>query len=262
MPILPKILISQFVFWTISMIIKNPTIIDVAWEVNHLLIGWWLYKSDPSGFTLKNSALMALLFIYTVRLGLYILFTRVLPGQRDPRYEMLAKDRKWKNLYFLYHFMLQGFFTLPCALPLLYCFRQNSDLNWNFWLGTFIISVGIIGEAIADMQLYWFKKGNVFNKEQGKKHAKKQTDTGDKEIYRGGLWKKSRHPNLFFDIMTWFGFAVVGLQGLRSLMGFSGPIILLASLLTTTIPITEKYMKADTPNWEKYVQETNKLIPV
>lgn len=30
--------------------------------------------------------------------------------------------------------------------------------------------------------------------------------------YESGLWKKSRHPNLFYELIAWIGFTVMGVN--------------------------------------------------
>ena len=64
------------------------------------------------------------------------------------------------------------------------------------------------------------------------------------DIYKNGLWSKSRHPNLFFDLLTWIGFAFAGLNDYSiSFLGFLGPASLWAIEYFVTIPITEEHMK-------------------
>lgn len=78
--------------------------------------------------------------------------------------------------------------------------------------------------------------------------------TGFENLYRGGLWSKSRHPNLFFDLITWTGFAFAGLNDYSvSFLGFLGPISLWAIEYYITIPITEQHMSDTRQNWNSYV---------
>lgn len=82
-------------------------------------------------------------------------------------------------------------------------------------------------------------------------------------IYRGGLWKYSRHPNLFFELVFWFGMAIGGLNDLRfSFFGFVGFGMLFIILRFGTIPITEEYMHNSRPNYEDFCKGTNILLPI
>lgn len=58
-----------------------------------------------------------------------------------------------------------------------------------------------------------------------------------------GLWRKSRHPNLFFDLVTWFCFAMGGIYDWISICGLIGPIILFCVMEFLTTPLTEAHMK-------------------
>ncbi len=62
-------------------------------------------------------------------------------------------------------------------------------------------------------------------------------------MLNSGLWKKSRHPNLFFEFLTWIGFAIGGLNDYISILGFMGPIFLFIIVDRLTLPLTEKHMK-------------------
>ena len=83
------------------------------------------------------------------------------------------------------------------------------------------------------------------------------------DIFNEGLWRKSRHPNLFFELVTWIGFALMGLNDYTiSWMAFLGPFLLWAVMYFLTIPISEKSMAKSRKNWDDFVKETNMFIPL
>jgi steroid 5-alpha reductase family enzyme len=76
-----------------------------------------------------------------------------------------------------------------------------------------------------------------------------------------GLWRKSRHPNLFFDLITWFCFALGSICDLISLCSLIGPVILFCVMEFLTTPLTEEHMKKKRGEaYEQYVSRTNKYL--
>ena len=111
-------------------------------------------------------------------------------------------------------------------------------------VGAIIWIIGLIIESFADAQKFSFKKKN-----KGK-------------FIQTGLWKYSRHPNYFGEMLCWIGiyvFAGVWLWGLIS------PLYIIALLVFVSgIPLLEK--KADAiwgknKAYQKYKKETSVLIP-
>ena len=85
----------------------------------------------------------------------------------------------------------------------------------------------------------------------------------EKKIFSGGLWKNSRHPNLFFDLLSWFGFAIMGISNSYfSLIGFFGPLFLFAIMEFISTPITERVMQKRRNNeiFQEY-KKKNKYFP-
>jgi len=65
---------------------------------------------------------------------------------------------------------------------------------------------------------------------------------------RSGLWKFSRHPNLFFELITWIGFSIIGINNqIAEFIGFLSPVFLWMVMNFLTIPITEKTMAKNRP---------------
>ena len=46
------------------------------------------------------------------------------------------------------------------SIPLYFVFQSKlkDDLTWSFYIGALLVFIGIIGEAIADQQLYNYKE--------------------------------------------------------------------------------------------------------
>lgn len=91
---------------------------------------------------------------------------------------------------------------------------------------------------------------------------KKLSTNGD--ILNTGLWSYSRNPNKFFEIIFWFGLAIIGINNhWAELMGFFGPLFLWLKMILFTIPLTENHMEKNRgEGFKKHVEATNKFIPL
>ena len=164
---------------------------------------------------------------------------------------MGGRSKLSANFYVLFQFIFQAILLMFPAIPLFFVFKhkQNEVPAW-YWVGLGVAVIGIIFEAIADQQLYNFienKKKNknnetssppqgnnfLFNNNNNKdnyieflnmqeQHADEENSNANNKqnkgssTYRGGLWRKSRHPNLFFEFITWVGIAVMGITDLSN----------------------------------------------
>jgi len=252
----PKTFLLQFVFWVIAATVDMYHLIDVCWCFQHFFTGLAVvtnnFKDASPLNQFKNMVYLSVLALWTARLGGFLIMTRILKEYKEARYEDLANNFKgkfMKTLFMFGQFHGQAFLMLATTLPLYFLFRQESkSFALNNILGIMIALVGIFGEAKADQDLYNFKSTN---KEKGK-------------VFRGGFFRTARHPNLFFEIVTWVGFAVAALD-MNNLAGtgwaFVGPISLWAIMYFITIPITTRHMKSSRPNYDKILKETNMFIP-
>ncbi|KAF6029296.1 hypothetical protein EB796_012396 [Bugula neritina] len=120
------------------------------------------------------------------RLGLF-LFTRILADGRDRRFNKIKEDPK----RFFVAWFLQGVWVFTNILPTLIQNSKSVDvpigkkeyLGWSSWF------VGFLIQIVADHQKSVFR-ANPAN--------------ADKFISTG-LWRLSRHPNYFGEILMWFG---------------------------------------------------------
>jgi steroid 5-alpha reductase family enzyme len=240
---------TQLILWLISYKIDNLTLVDVSWAFIHFLIGT---RQATNNFkNLKNLSPgnilgYTLLTIWFLRLSGFLFYTRIWNRHKDPRYtEMVKEYNIAEHLFSFFQFQFQGVLIAITAIPLYFMFiYEKSLLNY---FAAVLVAVGIIGQSIADFQLQTFK----------------QNRKDDKDVYRGGLFKKARHPNLFFDLCIWTGFATFSVKFGKpdSYLAFLGPVFLWCLMNFVTIPITTKHMKLKRPGYEEVIKNTNKFIP-
>ena len=212
---------AMLIVWLISLLIRNPGIIDFFWSVMLTLVGAYYLSFNMSD---RNILILSLLSFWGIRLALYMFITRILPGKVEKRYVRLSQG--WKSgafLGFLVNFQFQGLCVWIMTIVFWFA-SQNTRISFSYldYFATLLCIVGIIGEICADAQLVNFKKMNV------------------KQVCNVGLWKYSRHPNLFFDWLIWVGFFIFGLSSKYGYAGIVSPLLLYIIMTKMTGPITEK----------------------
>jgi steroid 5-alpha reductase family enzyme len=239
----PKVLISQTIFWAVASFgLKNPTLVDVAWGANHFLIGYSVYAAN--GF--KASSLgFGILALWFARLSGFLFYNRIWNRHVDPRYEALRKNRN-EIIYYFYQFQIQGILLTFTSIPLYFAFQQR-NLHFLNYVGIILCLAGIVGESIADQQLQNYKNNR----------------TSNSGIFREGLFKYSRHPNLFFEFVFWTGMAIYSVNPANycSIVAFLGPLLLYLIVRYITVGITTKHMLKSKPEFKKVMEETNMFWP-
>jgi len=204
--------------WLIFLKTDNPGIVDVFWSLciaTSSSCYLWLYSKSALSLSFA-----ILLWLWALRLSMYLLFTRVLPKQKELRYDALSANWNNKKLGFLYHYWFQACLAYLLATPFYFMAKLSTLSIWQY-LGILAFVVGMIGEVTADFQLHQFKKRH--------KSA----------VCNVGLWRYSRHPNYFFECVIWVGFSLMGLSSLSSLISFIAVVTLFLIMWYGTIPITE-----------------------
>ena len=175
-----KIAISQLVMWGISTAISNPTLVDVAWGFNHIIVGVGVLSLNYPKLSFPSIIGSSLLFLWFFRLSGFLFYNRIYNRHVDPRYEKLAQRRDInKTAYYFIQFQLQGVLSVLTSIPLYFALSSARSLTGFNYACAIIAAIGIIGEAVADQQLQNFKN----NRKEGG------------ELFREGLFKKARHPN-------------------------------------------------------------------
>jgi steroid 5-alpha reductase family enzyme len=119
------------------------------------------------------------------------------------------------------------------------------DRVWLTSTGVVFWTFGFIFESIADRQLARFV-GNKANK--GK-------------VLSTGLWRFSRHPNYFGELVQWWAIGIIALQTAHGWIGLLGPALLTFLIVFVSgIPPIENRRK-DNAAYQAYKKRTSPLIP-
>jgi len=239
---------AMSVLWVVQLRIGDASHVDVGWAIEIALVAT-LYAVLSDG-DVGHRVLAALLAsIWGWRLGLYLLVNRVLGKEEDGRYQALRA--KWgirANRNFFVFFQFQAAFVLFFSVPyLLISLDPAEGLGVLEWTGVGLWAIGNAGAIAADRQL-----------------ASWRADPANRgKTARSGLWGWSRHPNYFFEWVTWCGVAVVATAAPWGWIGWIVPAGLLFLLFRLTgIPATEEQALRSRADYAEYQRTTSVFVPL
>lgn len=225
---------------------KRNDVADIAWGLGYLLICVYLiFTFPPSGVSVL---LYILVTAWGLRLSIYI-YTRNKNKKEDFRYKQWREE--WGSSFYwrsyLQVFLLQAFLLLIIISPVIHA-ADKTPQKWNAftWIGLCCWLFGFYFQALADRQLAVFKK--------------QVANPGD--IMQTGLWKYSRHPNYFGEILMWWGIFIITIPIAHSYYFIISPLtITLLLVFVSGIPMLEKKYRGNAA-YEDYKKRTNALIPM
>jgi steroid 5-alpha reductase family enzyme len=123
--------------------------------------------------------------------------------------------------------------------------ENDHPLIWLDILGFSIALFGIVYESVADYQLMLFKS-NIKNR--GK-------------LLQSGLWKFSRHPNYFGELLVWWGLFMTTLAtGIH--FNLIAPLLMTFLILRFSgVTLLEANLVKKFDGYQTYKKKVNTLIP-
>lgn len=250
LPVFIQCFIIIFIYaaiWFAAAVYKRRNdIADIAWGVGYIVICSYLFFRYPASPV--TILLYALVTLWGLRLSVHI-YNRNKNKTEDFRYK--AWRQEWgKTFYwrsYVQVFLLQAVLLIIILSPVIHA-AVAEPVHWNTftWLGLICWLAGFYFQAMADWQLA------VFIKQRKKPGAIMQT----------GLWKFSRHPNYFGEILMWWGIFIITIPLTNSIFFIIGPLtITLLIVFVSGIPLLEKKYKGN-PAFEDYKKRTSMLMPM
>lgn len=123
--------------------------------------------------------------------------------------------------------------------------NNNCSPPFFYWLGIIFWVVGFIFESVGDFQLSEFLS----------KRKQKQA------IMKYGIWKYTRHPNYFGEVMQWWRIGFMAVTMRYGWISLISPIIISILIIGVSgIPMLEKRYEGDI-EFEAYKKTTSTFFP-
>jgi steroid 5-alpha reductase family enzyme len=244
-------------WFIVSLIKKRNDVADIAWGLGFIVICLFLFATQPP--TPISALVYGLVTLWGLRLAIHI-GRRSAGKAEDFRYKNWREE--WGDSFlirsYLQVYILQGFFMLIIALPILVVGTASPQsclwLDGSFapYIGTFTVIGGVLWvigfafEAIGDYQL------SVFIKNKRDKN----------DIMQTGLWRYTRHPNYFGEVLLWWGIFIITLPLQHGFWGIISPLTITFLLLYVSgIPMLEAKYKGNAA-FEDYKRRTSAFFPM
>ena len=234
-------------FFAVAAARRTDVVTDLSYSLTFALLAVVLPFTGARAPVQLVASLLVLL--WAVRLGAY-LFRRILRTKVDHRFDGMRDE----PLRFARFWLLQAVAVAVIMLPVSYLLDRSDAPGFGAWAiaGTAVWLAGLLIETVADAQ----------------KSAFRAKDENRGRFIASGLWRYSRHPNYFGEMLVWWGllaYAVPFLDG-AAFAVVAGPVfITLLLLFVSGIPPLERSADAKyvaDPAYRDYKRRTSILVPL
>ncbi len=236
----------QIIMFVPAYLFKTDVFTDLSYSLTFIIIT--TMAGIIGGFSFPTIMLGILLYVWAIRLGSY-LFIRIRRIKKDARFDGMRED----PISFLRFWLLQGIAVFIIMIPSsVFLIQSEQVFGLQFIIGWCVSLFGIVFEAIADYQKYVF----INNPE-------------NKGLWiSSGVWKISRHPNYFGEILVWVGIYIAVVPSFSFLwivIGFTSPLFIILLLrFGSGVPLLEKSADekwGNNPQYQEYKLKTPVLVP-
>ncbi|MFX1388874.1 MAG: DUF1295 domain-containing protein [Promethearchaeota archaeon] len=244
-------LAATITIFIISSLVKNTSFYDPYWSVAPLIISLYylIFPSVSNYASLRSTIVSILILIWSIRLTFNWL--RQWKGLKHEDWRYVSYRQKMGKSFWLINLIgLQLMPTILVYLGSISLYPILSLRTQSFWyldvVALFITSIAIIFETLADQQLYNFTKNRL----------------SSQEFITTGLWRYSRHPNYFGEILFWWGLYLFAIATDFSFYwAIIGPISITILFNVVSIPIMESRNLKRKPNYIFYKEKVSRLVP-
>ncbi len=239
--------VSTVVVFIVGVIVGSASIYDPYWSVQTVFI------YIPLMIKYNNFSVGAFIYLFAIlfwSVRLTINFIKGFDGLSyiDWRYKMLKEKSGpfYQIVSFTGIHMFPTIVVFLASIPAyLYIMNDMTFEPLNI-IGLLIMTFATIIELVSDRDMRKFK----------------EVRTSNKEIINIGLWKYSRHPNYFGEIMFWYGVALTFiLSNIGMWYSIIGAILNTLLFIFISVPMEENHLKEYKEGFEEY-KKKNVFLPI
>lgn len=243
-------LVAAFaLLWLRQLRTKNATSVDLAWSAAIGVLGLaWAAVSDGSASQRLLAGGIALLWSGRLSWHLYRDRVRGHADREDGRYAAMREHYGPRaGLHFAWFYQLQAAAAFAFAVPFAAIAGNEAPLGALQMLGAAVFLAAWSLESLADRQL-----------------AAHRRDPAQKgKACRRGLWRYSRHPNYFFEWVSWCGIGLCALPAAGWWAGLQPALMLVLVRFVSGVPFAEQQsLRSRGDDFRRYQQETNCFVPL
>jgi steroid 5-alpha reductase family enzyme len=241
----PALLALALLAWAIATARRNAGLVDIFWPL-FFLLGAIVCAALAEAPGARAFLVLLLVAAWALRLATHLAL-RNWNAPEDHRYRAIRARNEpgfaWKSLYLV--FGLQAVLAWLILAPVAAAIDAPIPLGGLGLAGVALAAFGATFEAIADAQLARFKadaanRGGVMDE---------------------GLWRYSRHPNYFGEVVLWCGLSLPAL-GAGAWWTLVGPALITFLLLRVSgVTLLERGLRTSSPGYEEYARRTSAFIP-
>ncbi|MFM1876975.1 MAG: hypothetical protein RL266_2712 [Bacteroidota bacterium] len=236
-----------FIFFC-SLVFNNSSMYDPYWSVKPAVI--------VSGFAFlfgldSMPAILLFVLMHAYNLRLTSNFLRDWPGLTHEDWRYRDFRSQFPRAYWLVSF--SGIHLFPTVMvflsciPLYYGMKNPFEMNWIAWVGVALTASAILIAFIADEQMRSFRM---------------KAENKGKNMLEG-LWKHSRHPNYFGEILTWWGIYLVALSAsFDNWWTGLGALAITLMFVFVSVPLMDKRSMKRRPNFSDHMKVTRAILPI
>lgn len=226
--------------------LNNVSVYDPYWSVApFFLVFLWTVRS---GNTTEYRVFLVLILILIWGVRLTVNWAVRWKGLKDEDWRYAEKRTVWGKWFWPGAFA--GFFLMPTLVVFFGCLSlypalvlRIDSLSWIDFLALFISGGAILIESESDREL------------------QKHIQGGNKKILNTGIWKWSRHPNYFGEVLFWTGMSLFSINPeFFEWYVFLGPGFMIILFVFISIPMMDRRM-SHKPGFEDYKNKTSAFIP-
>jgi len=240
-------LTSALIIYGWSLAGDNGSMFDAWWSVLPPFAAVWLAFGHAAGVPgLRITLVMIVVWIWAVRLTAN--WARDWPGLHHEDWRYLDLYTKAPKALI----SLMGVHLFPCFVVFLGSLPLVPALVWGTrsvgaldWIALAVGIAAAVIELVADEQMRRFAR------------TKSPGDVMDR-----GMWRYSRHPNYFGEILFWCSLWLFALAAAPTWWWtVVGPLAVATMFLAASIPMLDDRSRARRPSFAAYAKRTSALVP-